>query len=274
MASDLDSLQELDQRGGGMSRGGAARRMRICDMVRNEGYVPIDALARRFDVTPQTIRRDINALAEEGLLQRHHGGAGLPSTIENLAYRTRQSLFAEAKRRIAQLAAQQIPDGASLFLNIGTTTEEVAKALIHHKNLSVITNNLNVAAIFSDVESGDVTIAGGLVRKRDRGIMGEATLDFIRQFKVDFGVIGISGIELDGSLLDFDYREVQVAKAIIANARQIILVADHTKFGRSAMVRVGSVAQVDALITDRSPPPALTEVLAEKGTRLYIADAA
>ena len=264
MASDLDSLQELDQRGGGMSRGGAARRMRICDMVRNEGYVPIDALARRFDVTPQTIRRDINALAEEGLLQRHHGGAGLPSTIENLAYRTRQSLFAEAKRRIAQLAAQQIPDGA----------EEVAKALIHHKNLSVITNNLNVAAIFSDVESGDVTIAGGLVRKRDRGIMGEATLDFIRQFKVDFGVIGISGIELDGSLLDFDYREVQVAKAIIANARQIILVADHTKFGRSAMVRVGSVAQVDALITDRSPPPALTEVLAEKGTRLYIADAA
>jgi DeoR family glycerol-3-phosphate regulon repressor len=194
------------------------------------------------------------------------------STVENLAYSTRQTLFADAKRRIARLAAQQIPDGASLFINIGTTTEEVAKALIHHKDLKVITNNLNVASVFSDVESGDVTIAGGLVRKRDRGIMGEATLDFIRQFKVDFGVIGISGIELDGTLLDFDFREVQVAKAIIANARQILLVADHTKFGRSAMVRLGSINQVDALITDRPPPEAMAEILAEADTRLYIAE--
>lgn len=241
-------------------------------MVRDEGYVPIEVLARRFNMTPQTIRRDINTLAEEGLLQRHHGGAGLPSTVENLAYSTRQTLSADAKRRIAKLAAQQIPDGASLFINIGTTTEEVAKALIHHKGLRIITNNLNVAAIFSDVASGDVIIAGGLVRKRDRGILGEATLDFIRQFKVDFGIIGISGIEFDGTLLDFDFREVQVAKAIIANARQILLVTDHTKFGRSAMVRLGSVDQVDALITDRPPPQALRDVLAKAETRLYIAD--
>ena len=178
----------------------SARHDRILELVRRHGFVAIEALAQQFSVTPQTIRRDINALCEQALLRRYHGGAGLPSSVENLAYSTRQVLCLEEKRRIARLLAEHIPDQASLFMNIGTTTEEVARALLDHKDLRVITNNLNVASILSSKTDFEVIIAGGVVRSRDRGIVGEATIDLIGQFRLDFGIIGISGIEEDGAL--------------------------------------------------------------------------
>jgi DeoR family transcriptional regulator, glycerol-3-phosphate regulon repressor len=247
------------------------RRRAIVDLVQRQGFAPIDALAEQFAVTPQTIRRDLNQLADAGTLQRFHGGAGLPSSVENLAYPARQVLCLEEKRRIARLAARHVPDHASLFINIGTTTEEVAKALLQHQGLSVITNNLNVASILAGKPDFRVIVAGGLVRSRDRGLVGEATLDLIRQFRVDIGIIGISGIDLDGALLDFDYREVRVAQAIIENSRRVFLIADHTKFGRNAMVRLGSIRQMHALFTDQAPPPALTERLREASVALHVA---
>ncbi len=247
------------------------RRDKILDLVRRHGFVAIEALAQQFGVTPQTIRRDINALCEQALLRRYHGGAGLPSSVENLAYSTRQVLCLEEKRQIARLLASHIPDQASLFMNIGTTTEEVARALLDHKDLKVITNNLNVAAILSSNPDFEVIIAGGLVRSRDRGIVGEATIDLIAQFRVDIAVIGISGIEEDGALVDFDYREVRVAQAIIENSRRVCLAADHSKFGRTAMVRLGDLSQIDALFTDQPPPPPLRALLADLGTELFVA---
>ena len=249
----------------------AARRADIVELVRRQGFVSTDALAQRFAVTPQTIRRDINALCEEAVLQRHHGGAALASSVENLAYPERQVLCIAEKRRLAALLASHIPDHASLFLNIGTTTEEVAKALLRHRGLRVITNNLHVAALLSQKPDFQVIIAGGQVRSRDRGIIGEAAVDLIRQFRVDFGVIGISGIDLDGTLLDFDYQEVRVAQAIIASSRQVLLAADHTKFGRNALVRLGSVEEIDALYTDAAPPEPLRRCLEVGGVALHVA---
>ena len=234
----------------------------ILDFVRKQGFVSIEALARHFDVTPQTIRRDINGLCERQLLRRYHGGAGLPSSVENAPYTMRQIMQLREKQLIAQLTAEHIPDHASLFINIGTTTEEVARALMRHEGLKVITNNLNVASILSGNPGFEVIVAGGLVRHHDGGIVGESAIDLVRQFKVDFGVIGISGINLDGSLLDFDYREVRVAKAIIENARRVVLVADHSKFGRNAMVRLGHIDQIDTLVTDRPPPEPFAEAFA------------
>jgi DeoR family glycerol-3-phosphate regulon repressor len=131
---------------------------------------------------------------------------------------------------------------------------------------------LNVAQILSGNPAFEVIIAGGAVRNRDGGIIGEATIDFINQFKVDFGVIGISGIDTDGTLLDFDYREVRVAQAIIANAREVVLVADHTKFGRSAMVRLGHLSQIDVLITDRRPLAAMAETLRAAEVEVEVAE--
>ena len=249
----------------------AERREQILELVQRHGFVAIEALAQRFEVTPQTIRRDINALCESALLQRYHGGAGLPSSVENLAYTTRQVLCLEEKRRIAKAVAAEIPDNASLFINIGTTTEEVAKALLDHAGLRVITNNLNVASILSSNPAFELIVAGGLVRSRDQGIVGEAAIDLIRQFLVDYAIIGISGIGEDGTLLDFDYREVRVAQAIIENAREAFLVADHTKFGRTALVRLGNLSQLDAVFTDKPPPTAIRGLLDESGVALHVA---
>lgn len=250
------------------------RQQEILQRVQQHGFVSIDDLVAGFKVTPQTIRRDINTLCDLGVLRRFHGGAGLPSSsVENIAYPARQILNLQEKQRIARLVAQHIPDKSSLFINLGTTTEEVAKALAEHEGLRVITNNLNVATLLSDKPGFEVIITGGLVRHRDRGIVGEATVDFIKQFKVDFGIIGISGIDLDGTLLDFDYREVRVSQAIIANSRKVLLVADHSKFSRGAMVRLGHIAEVDLLFTDSPPPDSMNELLTQSEVHVLIASA-
>ena len=180
------------------------RQQGIMDLAQQKGFVSIEELTQVFDVTPQTIRRDINELCSRDLLLRYHGGAGLASSVENVEYAQRQVLCREEKEQIARLVARHIPDKASLFINIGTTNEAIARALTDHRGLRVITNNLNVAALLGSNSECEVILAGGVVRSRDLGIIGEATIDFIRQFKVDFGIIGISGIDNEGTLLDFD----------------------------------------------------------------------
>ena len=248
------------------------RHDKIRRLVQARGFVTIENLAQEFGVTPQTIRRDINTLSGNGLINRYHGGAGLASSTENVEYDRRKVLCQKEKERIAQMVAERIPDKASLFINIGTTTEEIAKKLCKHKRLSVITNNLNVASIMSRNEDFEVIVTGGLVRYRDCGIIGPLTIDFIQQFRVDYGIIGISGIDLDGTMFDFDYREVRAARSIIDNSRKVFLAADHKKFGRNAMVRLGNISEVDALFTDQQPPASLTEVLTQSNVRLYVAD--
>ncbi|TIT77112.1 MAG: DeoR family transcriptional regulator, partial [Mesorhizobium sp.] len=157
---------------------------------------------------------------------------------------------------------------ASLFINIGTTTEAVSKALLDHNGLMVITNNINVANRMRIYPSIEVVIAGGVVRGSDGGVVGEAAVDFIRQFKVDYAVIGASAIDHDGALLDFDFREVKVAQAIIANARHVILVSDQTKFERTAPVRIGHLSQVNTFITDRCDIPSVRRICEESEVRL------
>ncbi|CAM4236437.1 DeoR family transcriptional regulator [Bordetella muralis] len=250
------------------------RQSALVELVRSHGSASIESLARHFDVTLQTVRRDVNLLAEAGLLSRFHGGVRIESsTIENIAYRKRQGLHAEAKQRIAQAVAKAVPDGCSLILNIGTTTEAIARALLHHRGLRVITNNLHVADILSDNPDCEIIIAGGVVRPRDRGIVGEATIDFIRQFKVDIGLIGISGIEADGTLRDYDFREVRVARSIIDQSREVWLAADSSKFQRQAMVELAHISQIDRFFTDAYPQPPLAQVLQESGVRCVIAEA-
>ena len=241
--------------------------------VQRLGSATVEALAERFGVTLQTVRRDVKLLAEAGLVTRFHGGVRLPgSTTENIAYRQRQRLNEAAKQRIARAVAQAVPNGCSLILNIGTTTEAIARELLQHRGLRVITNNLNVAAILSDNPECEVIVAGGVVRTRDRGIVGEVTVDFMRQFRVDIGLIGISGIEADGTLRDFDYREVKVARAIIEQSRTVWLAADHSKFNRPAMVELARLAELDMLFTDAAPPPPFPSLLAEAGVQCIVAE--
>ncbi len=239
------------------------RQAKIVEMARQHGEVTVDALVAAFRVTPQTIRKDLNILCDRGALKRTHGGAMHPSGVENVEYEARRQIAPAEKRAIGRAAAALIPDHASLFINIGTTTEAVSQALSEHRGLMVITNNINVANHLRVVPGIEVVIAGGVVRPSDGGIVGEAAVDFIRQFKVDFAVIGVSAIDPDGALLDFDFREVKVAQAIIANARHVIVVADQTKFTRTAPVRIGHLSQAHSFITDICALESIRRVCAE-----------
>ncbi len=247
------------------------RQQHILSLARQTGNVLVDDLASRFDVTPQTIRKDLNELCDGRLLARTHGGAMLSSGVENVGYEARRQLAAQEKAVIGQRAAALIPNNCSLFINIGTTTEEVARALVHHEGLLVITNNIHVATILLPCPKIDVILAGGMLRKTDGGIVGEAAVDFIAQFKVDHAVMGVSAIDDDGAMLDFDYREVRAAQAILNNARNIILVSDAMKFTRSAPVRIGHLSQVDIFVTDRPPPETIVDLCKHSGVQLEIA---
>ncbi|WP_340620070.1 DeoR/GlpR family transcriptional regulator [Xenorhabdus siamensis] len=242
----------------------------IIELVRLQGYVSTEELVEHFDVSPQTIRRDLNELADKNKIQRHHGGAALPSSSVNTAYHDRKIMWSDEKARIARQVATQIPNGATLFIDIGTTPEAVAHALINHRDLRIVTNNLNVATLLMGKEDFRLILAGGEVRSRDGGIIGEATLDFISQFRLDFGILGISGIDSDGSLLEFDYHEVRTKRAIIENSRCVMLVADHSKFGRSAMVNLGNMNLIDFLFTDKAPPSNIQKIIEQYNVKLEL----
>ncbi|MFB2553569.1 DeoR/GlpR family DNA-binding transcription regulator [Ensifer soli] len=244
------------------------RQAEILELAKAEGRVLVDELATRFSVTPQTIRKDLNDLCDGKALTRIHGGAIFPSGRDNVKYDQRREIAAPEKLAIGRACAGLIPDSASLFINIGTTTEAVGEALTGHSSLMVITNNINVANSLRVFPSIEVVIAGGVVRGSDGGIVGEAAVDFIRQFKVDFAVIGASAIDHDGALLDFDFREVKVAQAIIANARHVILVADSTKFDRTAPVRIGHISQVHTFVTDRCKIASVRDICSAAEVRL------
>lgn len=229
------------------------RQQTILLWVRQAGHLEVELLAKRLEVTPQTIRRDINALCETGLLRRHYGGVSLPSASSNLPFASRQIINQSAKIQIAQRLAQLLPNGASVFLGIGTTVEFVARALANHQDLKILTNNLNVASLLCNSPSIEVTVAGGQLRHNDHDLVGEETTRFFRNFQVDYGIIGAGSLDVQHGLMDFDLREAMVSRAILGNARQRVLVADHSKWNRSAFAKVAEFTDLDVFITDSLP---------------------
>lgn len=248
------------------------RQLEILDLARQSGHVSVDDLAARFDVAVQTIRRDLSDLADQGMLDRVHGGAVMPSGVSNIGYDERRRMNEDAKSAIARACAAQIPDNSSVIINIGTTTEAVARELLNHRNLTVITNNMNVANILVANESCEIMVAGGALRRSDGGLVGDLTTEFMAQFKPDYAVIGTSALDIDGDLLDFDMAEVRVSRAIAELARRTFLVTDTSKLTRSAPVRIISMAQLDTVFVDQPLPEALMQRCAEWDTRVVVAD--
>ncbi len=231
----------------------------ILEMARREGKVTTDSLAQSFDVTVQTARRDLGALCEAGHLVRVYGGAVLPSGTRNIGRDDRKLLHSEGKERMAKAVARRIPDGASVFLDIGTTIETVAHHLAQHRNLMVMTNSLHAGNALADAPGVDLILTGGLLRSADGGLVGETTAEFVRQFRPDYALLGASALSEDGDALDYDFREVRVAQTVIGLARRSYLMADHSKFARSAPVRIGRIADFDAFVSDAKPPTSVLE---------------
>ncbi|MDR0809323.1 MAG: DeoR/GlpR family DNA-binding transcription regulator [Gemmobacter sp.] len=248
------------------------RQGEILAIARSEGKVVVETLAERFGVTLQTIRRDLTDLAEAGHLDRVHGGAVIRSGVSNIGYEERRALNDAAKAAIGRACAQALPDNCSVILNLGTTTEAVARELLHHRQITVVTNNMNVANILVANPSCEIMVAGGALRRSDGGLVGDLASQFIAQFKVDYGIIGISALDsADGDLLDYDLNEVRVSQAIIRQSRKVFLVADAAKLTRSAPVKLCNLSEIDAIFTDAPLPQHLAELCAGAGTEIHIA---
>ncbi|WP_112323659.1 DeoR/GlpR family DNA-binding transcription regulator [Oceanibium sediminis] len=248
----------------------AFRHPEILDIARRDGKVTVEGLAAHFGVTRQTIRRDLSDLAESGKLERVHGGAVLTSAVSNIGYEERRALNADAKQLIARACAEEIPEDTSLFLNIGTSTEAVAHELLQHRNMLVVTNNINVPRILVDNPDCTIVVAGGQLRRADGGLVGKLTIEAVSQFKFNTAVIGCSALDEDGDMLDFDVQEVNVSQTIIKQSRKVFLVVDHSKFNRSAPLRISSLSEVDTVFTDRPFAPPLAARCREWGVKVVV----
>ncbi len=236
------------------------RRAYILETIREKGYVSVEKLSKQFCVSMQIVRKDINKLAQEGLVKRVYGGAQMPVSRENISYDSRKVIHYEEKKEIAKLVAKQIPDNSSLFFSIGTTPEIVATELRDHKNLKIFTNNLHVALSCCQNETFEITILGGKIRNKHKDIFNRDVESFFSSFRVDFGIFGVGAIQKDGTLLDFSEDELLVRETIKKSSRKTILVADNSKFSRKAFVKGGNITEVDYFVTDKIPPKEIVEL--------------
>lgn len=251
----------------------ASRHIKILDLLSTQDRVEVEDLSTRFGVSLQTVRTDLRDLSARGALSRVHGGAVRISSAASRAYAERRKQNAPAKQAMAALLADLIPDNCSLALNIGTSTEQAARALENHRGLTILSNNINIINLMMGGESKELILVGGTVRQSDGAIIGEDAVEFISRYKLDYAIIGASALDVDGAVLDHDAREVSVARAILKNARTKILLCDSSKFDRSAPVRICDLPDLDVVITDQLPPAPFCEAARSAGTRILCADA-
>ncbi|WP_144409515.1 DeoR/GlpR family DNA-binding transcription regulator [Martelella endophytica] len=237
-------------------------------------YMSLEEIAQRFSVTTQTARRDIQDLEHAGKVRRLHGGATLSMSVDPLVYRARRVENAEAKEIIARLVAARIYDGATIFLDTGTTCEAIARALVGHKGLRVVTYSLRVANILSEGTDFTIAVPGGFVRQVDAGVFHQETAEFIRRFKFELAVIAVSGIDVAGDICDDDHAEVEAVQAAMQQAERTLLAVDTSKFGRRALVRLASLSDMDELICERMPDPPFDRLLREASLAIELGEPA
>lgn len=246
--------------------------MAILKFLKETGRAMVDDLAEMFETTPQTIRKDLTALAENNQILRFHGGAALVAGTEYTGFDARMEISKDEKDKIGRKVAAEIPNNSSLIINAGTTTAAVVRHLGRHTGLKIVTDSVSLANSLRAHVGIEVMVPPGIVRNSDGAILGETAVDFIRQFRADIAVIGTAAIAPDGALMDYDLREASVSRAIIASARNIILAADSTKFGQNAPVCFCKIEQIDTLVTDRNTPPELRALCSRVGVGLITAE--
>jgi len=244
------------------------RKAYIVEKVRQEKFASIENLSNIFNVSVQSIRKDVNDLCKKGLLRRIYGGVEIPVKTDNISYTSRKIIHYDEKRVIAKMVAKQIPNNSSLFFSIGTTPEIIAKELINHKNLKIFTNNINVALVCCENPSFEIVLHGGLVRNKHKDIVGNDIENFFSSYSVDFGIFGVGAIEEDGSLLDFTHEEVKARITINKFSKKVFLAADSSKFKRKAYIRGGNISMVDNFFCDEKPSKNICKILEENQVKL------
>ncbi|MUG45699.1 DeoR/GlpR family DNA-binding transcription regulator [Paenibacillus woosongensis] len=242
----------------------AERRQMMISMVHADKRVLVSELSDKFNVTEETIRRDLEKLEKEGIVTRTYGGAILNShTNEDLPFTTRNATNSEIKQQIASKALDLIHDGDTLMMDPSSTSYELMKLLHQRKNLTVITSSIHILHEF--LNSGiQIISTGGTLRPRSMSLVGTNAEEIVKKYNVDKVVMSCKALFLGKGVMDSNEPECELKKAMLRQASKVLLLADHSKFNKTAFVKLMEFDEIDTLITDREPEPAWMDMLKEK----------
>ena len=242
----------------------------ILRILESEGSATISALAGELGVSLETVRRDLRPLTESGRLVRVHGAVGLAGHFGEPPFQRRMRENAVAKRAIARAFAATVRDGDALMLDTGTTTSFVARELMGHRRLTVVTNSSDIARLLAPLNGNRVYMAGGELRSDSGAAFGQAALDFVARFAVRHAVISAGAVGASG-VMDFALDEAELARLVLSRGERRVVVTDGSKFGRRGLVAVAGFEELDEVVADRAPPPEIASALSAAGTALTLA---
>ncbi len=250
-----------------------ARRATILKEIEDRGSTSVSDLAERLGVSEMTIRRDLSELEREGVIRRVHGGA---VSARGRSYEPPMLLRAvenqEAKRRIGQTAAELVADGDSLALDVGTTTLEIARHLLGRRNLTVVTSSLHIANLLFGQPQIRLILSGGIIRAGEASLVGDLAHHTYQNLFVDRLFLGVGGVDLQAGLTEYNWDDALVKQAMIRSAKEVILVADHSKFNQVAFAAVGPLSVVHQVVTDTPFPPQYSQVFYRLGIVVHFAE--
>lgn len=248
-----------------------ARRKYILTFLEQNHEGSISDLAQKLNVSSMTIRRDIEFLAKQGLVTQIRGGVTLNHGAAFLHSQSlRKTLHINEKYRIAKYCAELIPEGSSIFIDCGSTTNQIAEEILQKKNITVLTNSLDVAQSLSTSKSLKVIMVPGVFSPLTRGFMGQFTSDFVKNFTIDFLFLGANGIDVTHGLSSPDYTDAETKKTFIHHSKKVIVAADHSKLDLNFFVRIAKLAEIDLIVTDKDADVQIIENYRVAGTTVVL----
>jgi DeoR family transcriptional regulator, glycerol-3-phosphate regulon repressor len=247
------------------------RHSEILRILREEGTCTIIELSQRLSVSLETIRRDIKPLAHGGEVLKMHGAVALPYQVGEAPFERRMRENAAAKRAIARQAASHIRDGDSVMLDTGTTTSLLARELLKKRGLTIVTNSSDIARTLATVNGDTVFMAGGELHGDNGAAFGPSAIEFIQRFKVHHAIISIGAVDIENGMMDYRLDEAEFAATVLSRGDNAMIISDHTKFGRSGLVKVCEYSEVDILITDTQPDGEFGDVFDSQDVKVEVA---
>ena len=227
------------------------RQREIMSRLRSGRTLSVTALATDLAVSDETIRRELRALEDHGVVIREHGGARMATPVHEGPLHQRMEENADAKLRIARAAADLVPDGGIVFIDSGTTSCFIARQLVERRSLTVITNSLRVASDLGGINNNRLFLAGGQMDYDYRAFSDHTAQDYVRGFTPHLAILSVGGISLERGLMDFHPGEAEMSRIAYATSKQVLLGADSSKFGRYALIQTAALTDVDILVTDK-----------------------
>lgn len=245
----------------------------ILRLLKEEGTVTIASLADRLGVSLETIRRDVKPLSQDGAILKMHGAIGLPNLTGEAPFEKRMRENADAKRAIAKQVASTIRDGDSVMLDTGTTASFLAREMLSHRRMTVVTNCSDIARTLATVNGNKVYMAGGELRSDSGAAFGISAIEFVSRFSVTLSVITTGAVDATFGVMDHDLDEAEFGRVVLSRGQRSVVITDHSKFGRQGLVQVCGFSEFSELVTDQTPPQDIIDALEAAGTKLTVAEA-